>query len=173
MIITPIKLYAYRVLTPQWSYLPHSGAGAAKVGGRFNRQGQQAVYLALEPETALSEFAQAEPVFGPGTIATYRVELRRVADFSKGYSDQWDELWKDWDCEWKKLFFMEDIEPPTWLMSDVVSSMASGLLFPSTKRPGGTNLVVFLDSLAEADVFNVHDPEGALPKTSASWDIKI
>ena len=42
----------YRFLTPKWSHLPSSGAGAAQNGGRFNRPGVEAVYLAREVETA-------------------------------------------------------------------------------------------------------------------------
>jgi RES domain-containing protein len=38
----------YRFLTPKWSHLPSSGAGAAQNGGRFNRPGVEAVYLARE-----------------------------------------------------------------------------------------------------------------------------
>jgi RES domain-containing protein len=36
----------YRALTPRWAYQPKSGAGAAAVGGRFNRPGIEARYLA-------------------------------------------------------------------------------------------------------------------------------
>ncbi|HEY5804938.1 MAG TPA: RES family NAD+ phosphorylase [Lysobacter sp.] len=170
MILAPLKLHAYRVLTPQWAFQPHSGAGAAKAGGRFNRPGQQAVYHALEPETAIAEYGQANPVFGPGTIATYQLQLAQVVDFSAGYSDAWDQLWQEWDCEWKRLYFMEEVEPPTWFMSDIVATVAVGLLFPSTRRPGGTNIVIYPDRLDDADVFNVHDPDGTLPKSRASWE---
>jgi RES domain-containing protein len=170
LILVPLKLHAYRVLTPQWAFQPHSGAGAAKAGGRFNRPGQQAVYLALESETAIAEYAQSNPVFGPGTIATYQIELTQVVDFRAGYSDAWDLLWQEWDCEWKRLYFVEEIEPPTWLMSDMAGGVAGGLLFPSTKRAGGTNLVIYPDRLGDGDVFSVHDPDGALPKSRASWE---
>lgn len=170
MIFTALKLNAYRVLTPKWAYQPCSGAGAATVGGRFNRIEQAALYLALEPETALAEYSQTEPFFGPGTIACYQIELARVADFSAGYGPKWDALWLEWDCAWKRLAFIEDIEPPTWLMADaVVASEASGLLFPSTKRLGGTNLVIYPDQLREGDALQVHDPDGALPRSQDSW----
>jgi RES domain-containing protein len=107
LIVNAVKIHAYRVLSPQWAYQPHSGAGAVKAGGRFNRPGQQAVYLSLEPETAIAEYAQADPVFGPGTIATYELFLALVVDFSQGYSDKWDLLWQDWDCDWKRLYFRQ------------------------------------------------------------------
>jgi hypothetical protein len=65
VIFDTLELHAYRVLTPKWAYQPLSGAGAAAAGGRFNRVDSPALYLALEPETALAEFSQSEPVFGP------------------------------------------------------------------------------------------------------------
>jgi RES domain-containing protein len=170
VIFDTLELYAYRVLTPKWAYQPLSGAGAATAGGRFNRVDSPALYLALEPETALAEFSQSEPVFGPGTIACYQIQLASVLDFSAGYSPAWDPLWLEWDCAWKRLAFIEDIEPPTWLMADeVIDNGASGLLFPSTKRPGGTNLVIYPDRLRESDSVQVHDPESALPKSQDSW----
>ena len=48
----------YRFLTPKWSHLPSSGAGAAQNGGRFNRPGVEAVYLAREVETAHADTAR-------------------------------------------------------------------------------------------------------------------
>nr|WP_245682169.1 RES domain-containing protein [Halomonas gudaonensis] len=33
---------------PRWAYAPTSGAGAAEHGGRLNRPGLPALYLALE-----------------------------------------------------------------------------------------------------------------------------
>lgn len=170
MIFSALNLNAYRVLTPKWAYQPLSGAGAAAAGGRFNRVDQPALYLALEAETALAEFSQSEPLFGPGTIACYQIQLAKVTDFSSGYDAAWDPLWLDWDCAWKRLAFVDDIEPPTWLMADeAVDEGACGLLFPSTKRPGGTNLVIYLDRLGQSDSIQVHDPAGALPKSQDSW----
>lgn len=41
---------------PRWAVAPTSGAGARKHGGRFNRPGVDALYLALETETAIREY---------------------------------------------------------------------------------------------------------------------
>jgi RES domain-containing protein len=49
------------------------------------------------------------------------------------------------------------------------SSPAKGLIFPSIADPGGFNLVVYLDRLDGADLLEVHDPEGALPRNQDSW----
>ena len=75
----------YRFNTPRWSYRPTSGAGAAKVGGRFNRPGVEALYLSRSVETASAEYQQDEPLMPPGTLVTYRIALSQVVDFQKGY----------------------------------------------------------------------------------------
>ena len=75
----------YRFLTPKWSHLPRSGAGAAQNGGRFNRPGVEAVYLAREVETALAEYRQDSAIVPPGTLVAYRLSVDEVVDFSAGY----------------------------------------------------------------------------------------
>jgi hypothetical protein len=35
-------------------------------------------------------------------LVAYEVALSSIVDFEKGYSrGEWDELWSDWDCEWR------------------------------------------------------------------------
>lgn len=109
MIVAPVDLLAYRMLTPRWSFQPLSGAGAAREGGRFNRPRTPALYLSLEPETAVAEFSQAEPLFSPGVLACFRIRVEQVADLREGYNRNWDPLWREWDCEWKRLWFIEGI----------------------------------------------------------------
>ncbi len=49
MILTELgPVTAYRMHTPRWATAPTSGAGAAAHGGRANRPGVSALYLALE-----------------------------------------------------------------------------------------------------------------------------
>ena len=47
----------------------------------------------------------------------------------------------------------------------VIAAGAAGILFPSRVAAGGTNLVVYLDSLAPTDTVVAFDPGQALPKT--------
>ena len=57
MILTDLSsLTVYRMHTPRWASSPKSGEGAATHGGRANRPGVQALYLALEADTAVSEY---------------------------------------------------------------------------------------------------------------------
>lgn len=105
MILRPLQPAEafYRFNTPRWSYRPTSGAGAAKVGGRFNRPGVEALYLSRSVETASAEY-------------------------------------------------QEEIEPPSWLLGDIAIECGSkGVLFPSTRNAGGSNIVVFTQQLDDRD----------------------
>lgn len=161
----------YRYLTPRWSYDPLSGAGAALHGGRFNRPGVPALYLSVEPETALAEYKQGSSIVQPATLAAYITDLAGVADLSAG-SDPADRpgTWADWDCDWRWIARVEKRIPPSWLIGDeVIRAGCAGLLFPSTQHAGGTNLVVFSSNLTGADDLVVHDPDGRLPTDARSW----
>lgn len=51
----------YRVIKPAYAGTPLSGAGAARQGGRFNRPGQEALYLSTDEATTLAEYKQDNP----------------------------------------------------------------------------------------------------------------
>ena len=171
MIETAFKARVfYRMHNPRWAFAPTSGAGAAKQGGRLNRPGVDALYLANEPKTAIDEFGQLTPLLPPGTLVSYLVSLARVVDFSAGYTGTWDPLWEDLLCDWRKMVFDDKVEPPSWVISDQVQAAGfNGVLFPSTISAGGVNLVVFTASLAGANRLEVVDPNHDLPRTPSSW----
>lgn len=75
----------YRVIAPAWAGAPLSGMGAARQGGRFNRPGQEVLYLALDDTTALAEYKQDNPWLRPGMICTFFVRGLRVADLGAGF----------------------------------------------------------------------------------------
>jgi RES domain-containing protein len=84
----------YRALTPRWAHRPQSGEGAAAMGGRFNRPGVDARYLAETVAGAPKEYQQESPLLAPATLATYLVTAERVVDFSGGYTpERWSPLW--------------------------------------------------------------------------------
>ncbi len=171
MIFTTLgPITAYRLLTPKWASMPTSGNGAATAGGRANRVGLPALYLALEAETAIAEYQQLSSLMPPATLVNYTVTVDPVVDFRAGFDPaHWDALWDDFACDWRKLWFNDRIEPPSWVLGDeVVAAGAKGLLFPSTRHPGGTNLVLYNSSLGAGDVVP-YDPAGALPRNQASW----
>ncbi|MCG7602126.1 RES domain-containing protein [Halomonas sp. McH1-25] len=161
---------AYRVHVPRWAIAPTSGAGSAQHGGRLNRIGVSALYLALDEQTALTEYRQLSTLMPPGLIVSYIVELASVVDFRQGYSADWDSLWQEMSCDWRRQWFNERVEPPSWLLGDLaMEAGASGILFPSMAHRGGVNLVVYTDALDAQDRLEAYDPDGRLPVDQTSW----
>ncbi|MDN5925493.1 MAG: RES domain-containing protein [Hyphomicrobiales bacterium] len=161
----------HRYLTPKWSFLPTSGAGAAIDGGRFNRPGVEALYLSRAPQTALEEYRQGASITPPATLAAYKVTLTEVVDLSEGFDpDRWVSDWKDWGCAWRQIARIDRKIPPSWKLADlVITAGLRGILFPSLRHAGGTNLVIFPANLLDGDTVEVHDPDNRLPHDQSSW----
>jgi len=169
--IGPEREVFHRFLTPKWAYLPLSGAGAASDGGRFNRPGVEALYLSKAPQTALEEYRQGASITPPATLAAYNVRLGNVVDLSEGFDPlAWDAQWTEWNCPWRKIARIDRRTPASWLLSDIaINAGYKGILFPSLRHAGGTNLVIFNAGLDNKDDVAVHDPDGRLPKDQSSW----
>jgi len=165
------NLSAYRMHVPKWAAMPLSGEGAAQHGGRANRPGIAAIYLALEIETAVKEYQQVSSLLPPGTLIAYQITLESVVDFRNGFDASiWEPIWEDFHCDWRELWFNQRIEPPSWVIGDVViAAGASGILFRSRLVEGGANLVIYPAMLATDDAISVFDPSGTLPKNQDSW----
>ena len=161
----------FRAHTPRWSYAPLSGTGAAAQGGRFNRKGIEALYLTLEAATALAEYQQVSPLLEPCLITSYIASVGRLVDLRQfDGSDVWDPLWTDWDTDWRNFVFNLHIEPPTWVLGDLVREAGhAGILFPSLANMGGTNIVLYQDVFEKGDTITVHDPQHNLPNDQSSW----
>ena len=114
MILTDFgPVTAYRMHTPKWAMAPTSGAGAAAHGGRANRPGTAALYLALEPETAVREYQQLSPLMPPGTLVSYTVHVAPVIDFRAGYdAAHRSDLWEEFYCDWRELWFNQQVYDP-------------------------------------------------------------
>lgn len=169
MIVTSLSTVAYRVHDPKWAFTPTSGAGAGTHGGRVNRPGINALYLSLDLATALAEYQQVDTLLRPALMVSYHVAVEPIIDFRNGVSAVWDDLWQDLYCDWRRMVFSENIEPPSWVIGDLVRAKgAKGILFKSAVT-GGTNLALYTDSLTSTDVLAAHDPTDALPKNQDSW----
>ena len=169
MIRTSLTTVAYRVHDPKWAYAPTSGAGAASHGGRANRPGVNALYLSLEIETALAEYNHIDALLPPALMVSYKISVDPIIDYRGGFSADWDPLWQDFYCDWRKMHFNDTIEPPTWVIGDqALVAGGKGILFKSIIT-GGTNLVLYNNTLAVSDSIIVHDPNKALPKNQDSW----
>ena len=161
----------FRLLTPKWACAPTSGAGAALYGGRANRQGIDAVYVSFDAQTALAEYQQLSPLMPPGTLVSFEISVGPIIDFTDGYSPNgWDPLWNDFNNDWRNLWFDKKIEPPLWILGDTaIAAAAKGILFRSSVRPAGINLVLYPGALTSDDILKVYDPAHALPKNGDSW----
>lgn len=168
--VGPDEIY-HRYLTPKWAFLPMSGAGAAIDGGRFNRPGVEALYLSRSAQTALEEYRQGTSITPPATLAAYGITLVEVADLSQGYDPNvWDDAWQEWDCAWRQIARIDRRVPSSWKLADtVITAGLRGILFPSLRHAGGTNLVIFPANLFEGDQVAVHDPDHLLPYDQSSW----
>jgi len=106
-------LACYRVISPAYAGTPLSGMGAARRGGRFNRPGQEALYLAMDEATALAEYQQDNPWLPPGTICTFFVQGLRVADLAAGFDpERWPPLWADFAVDWAPQGRASPARPP-------------------------------------------------------------
>ncbi len=160
----------YRVITPAYASTPLSGVGAARQGGRFNRPGQEALYLSSNETTALAEYRQDNPWLRPGTICTFFIRKLRVADLRAGFDPaHWPLLWADYAVNWRAEWFGNTVEPPTWYMADdAIEAGLDGILFPSQAHHGGTNLVIYRSSERPPSELQVYDPNGDLLKVVPS-----
>lgn len=171
MIFTRLReVTAYRMHQPVWATRPTSGAGAGRHGGRANRPGVDALYLALDEPTAIAEYRQLSSLLPPGTLVAYTLSVATVVDFTGGYTAAWTPLWQEFHSDWRKLWFDERIEPPSWVLGDeAIAAGAGGILFNSVLNPGGRNLVLFTEYLDADDRIEVFDPGNFLPKNPDSW----
>jgi RES domain-containing protein len=164
----------FRGHDPAWSFTPLSGEGAAITGGRFNRKGERALYLALDIMTAVSECTQGfSHRLQPLTMCEYDVDCAEVADLR----DE-DERTRhgvdltDLSCGW--LFcLVERREAPSWLVAERLRKEDfCGVLVPSFV-PGAPashhNLVLWRWGSDLPQRVSVYDPNGRLPKNQTSW----
>lgn len=140
-------------------------------GGRFNRPGVEALYLSLEPESALAEYRQGASITPPATLVAYRLDIDGIIDFSGGYDPTiWPAVWAEAGCDWKHIARIERRDPPTWLIADgLIRNGVRGLLFRSFRSAVGTNLVLFSANLGPDCRVEPHDPAGKLPWNRSSW----
>lgn len=107
----------------------------------------------------------------PCTMCSYTATLRNLVDLRQlAHGEPWDEPWHDWREDWRHLKFDLHIEPPTWVLADLVRAGGfTGILFPSQTNERGTNVVVYVDRLIDGNSVAVNDPDGRLRRDEASW----
>jgi hypothetical protein len=106
----------------------------------------------------------------PATVVTYRVTAQAVVDFTGGYhAERWSPIWAEAYGNWKGMAFLENVEPPSWVIGDLVRQAGyPGILYACARDPAHRCLVLFPD-LADRFRAPAYDPEGRLPRNSQSW----
>ena len=155
---------AYRVHRPEWAMDPTSGLGAQTHGGRFNRPGVAALYLALTRDGAFREanqgFRLKEP---PSTIVSYDVDCDNLVDLrSPLVRREWAVTLPDLRSAW----VAQPETPPTWELADrLIAAGHAGILVRSF-APGApatdTNLVLWTWGPKVPHKVVPYDPEGRL-----------
>lgn len=159
----------WRAYVPRWSYLPLSGEGAARFGGRWNPAGAATVYAALELSTAWAEYNQGF-VQHPALLAQLRLQQAALADL------RLDDMLRlagcdrsIHDCEWRALLDAGK-RPPTYAVRDrLLKRGFDGVIFPSFMSPGGNCVAIWRWNEPGAPDLHVVDPDGRLPASPASW----
>jgi RES domain-containing protein len=166
---------AYRAHHPRWSFRPISGDGAAIHGGRFNPRGTAALYLALDPLTAIREANQGfVDKMERYVLCSYDVDCEDILDLS----DETDRRAAGVEAAVMAASWFAHIaagtKPPQWTMvEDFVARGAAGALVPSYAPgavSGDCNLVLWRWGRDLPHKVEVFDPSGRLPKNQLSWD---
>lgn len=164
----------FRAHDPSWAFSPLSGEGARR-GGRFNLEGEAALYLSLRPETAIAECMQGfSHRMPPITLCDYDVDCEPIADLStaKGRAAQ-DATTADLGCPWLTLMFEGKTVPSHEIAKRLAAEGFVGALVPSFvpgARPEDINLVLWRWGEKLPTQVNVFDPDNRLPKNRASWE---
>lgn len=161
---------AYRAHDPRWSYAPISGKGAGVSGGRFNIKGQEALYLALEPITALAECTQGLAArILPLTLCEYDVDCADIADLSNAEAAaMWNITPDELSCPWLTEQLSGCIAQSQKVAQKLIKQGIAGALVPSYVpgiHAGATNLVLWKWSAELPHRVAVYDPEGRLSKS--------
>lgn len=173
-----VKRTVIRAAKPRWSYLPTSGEGAARRGGRFNRIGEPALYTSLTHETAAREvrFSLNQE---PYTFYFLAVDCHHIADLTDrdtrlNLQIRFEDLSNDnWESEMHR-----GIEPSTHAITRRLKADGYSGILVNSFAPGASvqdiNLVLWLwdsvdampaTSQSAVMVLNRED----LPQNDASW----
>ena len=169
--IGPDEIY-HRYLTPKWAFLPTSGAGARQLTavvsiGRVSRHS-----ICLTRHKQLSKNTNRAPASRrrrplPPTRSrspmspTCRKDSTRTSGTAPGKNGI--------VLGARSLASTRKFRHPGNSRIWSSSQGRAGMLFPSLRHAGGTNLVIFPANLVDGDKVAVHDPDQRLPHDQSSW----
>jgi RES domain-containing protein len=160
---------AYRGHDPQWAYDPYSGEGARISGGRFNRRGDAALYLACDIATVIVEVTQSfASRLPPILICEYDVDCEHIADLSDDNTrrDLGIDL-ADLSGAWLDYQRAGRLAPSQAVAAFLKAEGYAGIIVRSFARQAtdaNHNLVLWDWGPEPPHRVNVHDPEGRLAR---------
>ena len=159
----------WRAYVPRWSYLPLSGEGAARFGGRWNPVGVPTIYAARELSTAWAEYNQGF-VQHPALIAQLELVGARLADLTDpAVLEVWSLDESIHRSEWRSDLD-NGVVPATHLAYQrLLGGGLHGVIYPSFMSPGGSCVALWRWNGPEAPELRIVDPDGRLPTSPASW----
>lgn len=157
----------WRAYVPRWSYLPLSGEGAARFGGRWNPVGVPTVYAALELSTAWAEYNQGF-VQHPALIAQLELKGARLADTTD------PSVLREWGLddgihrtEWRSELNAGAIPATHVAYRRLVDAGFDGVIYPSFMSPGGRCIALWRWNQVDSPILNIVDPDGRIPSSPA------
>jgi RES domain-containing protein len=159
----------WRAFVPRWAYLPLSGEGAARFGGRWNPVGEPTIYAACELSTAWAEYNQGF-VQHPALIARLESTGARLADLTEPSTlSAFDVGPEIHECEWRAVLDEGRVPETHLLRKRLIEAGKDGVVYPSFMSPGGTCVALWRWNGEGAPELKIIDPDHRLPRTPASW----
>lgn len=165
-VLAPLSLPLWRMIGIRHQFSPTSGEGARLYGGRWNRKGCAALYLAADAVTAVAEYYQG--LSKPGTLVPYLLDSRRIADLTTRTAQACDtRVAEALAANWKAMALLDGKTPPSWTLADeLIAAGAEGAFVPSVQNPGGRNLILWQwhekGQQGDGAALTVLDPDAAL-----------
>jgi RES domain-containing protein len=162
-------LILWRAYVPKWSYMPLSGEGAARFGGRWNPVGVPTIYAARELSTAWAEYNQGF-VQHPALIAQLELAGARLADLTNAAvleEHGFDQAIHR--SEWRSELDKGEVPAPHRAYRKLLGAGFDGVIYPSFMSPGGSCVALWRWNGPDAPALRVIDPDGRLPTSPAAW----
>lgn len=145
------KHFFYRMLTKREWENPLAGTAAAKMGGRFNRPGQRAIYMSSGERMAQDQLRPGrDGLFIKARKVSIVVCDLKICDLTGNYgvSREWrperPQHVRREESEWLREYLLQRRTPKSWLVGDAARALgADGILYSTKMGARQLRLVVF------------------------------